>query len=60
MHVSPFSDSAAVSARMWLDTPGPRLARRIEVEALGGPIAAPQPRKPVPVPSFAQRSDNWS
>jgi len=60
MQVSPFFNFAAMSARMWLDPPGPPSARRIEVEALDGPFATPALRQPVPIPSFAKRDDNWS
>jgi hypothetical protein len=60
MHVSPFFNFAAMSARMWLDPPELLSARRIEIEALDGPFAMPAPRQPVPISSFPERDDNWS
>ncbi len=60
MQVSPFFNFAAMCARTWLDPPGPRSARRIEVEALDGPFATPAPRQLVSVHSFTKRDDNWS
>jgi len=59
MRVSPFSNFAAMSARMWLVPPEPPAARRIEVKVLDGSFAAPAPRQYVPVPSFAEHDDNW-
>ena len=62
MHDSPDFNSAAMSARMWLDPPQPlsARARRIEVKALDGSFATPAPRQPVLVPSFPKRHDNRS
>ena len=60
MHASSFFNFTAMSARKWLDTPAPPLARRIAVEALDGPFVRPAPRQSVPVPSFAKRDDKWS
>jgi hypothetical protein len=59
MHVSPLFNFAGMSARMRFGPPGPPSARRIEVEALDRPFATPAPRRPVRVPSFAKRDDDW-